>query len=188
VNNSGTPAESDGDDLRDAALDASFSGFFQRHYRQVLRFLSRQEADRQLVEDVAQEAFMAAREKWAQVREFTNPVAWVLRVARNILAGKQKARVRRPAVPLDEEMIRESVPPADPDEAEELLATWLRRLPPRQGEVFALVHDDFSDREIGQILGLAYSTVRTYKADARERLRRMAEEAGFGVPAGRRRR
>ncbi|WP_369938731.1 sigma factor-like helix-turn-helix DNA-binding protein [Plantactinospora sp. BB1] len=47
--------------------------------------------------------------------------------------------------------------------------------------------DGWSDDEIAAILGIAYNTVRTYRQEARSRLKELAQQAGFDTPSGRER-
>ncbi|BCJ56284.1 hypothetical protein Asp14428_77590 [Actinoplanes sp. NBRC 14428] len=185
-------AAADGDEtaetLREAALDATFSGFFTRHHAAVERYLHRLEADRGMVEDVTQEAFLAVRTKWADVQHYTDPRAWAMAVARNMLRDEQKRRGRTPALFFDDIGMPEVPAPADPAEAEDLLASWIQLLPPRMGEVFSLSLDGMADRAIALTLGISHNTVREYKVEARRKLKHLAEADGFTTPAGRRRR
>jgi RNA polymerase sigma-70 factor (ECF subfamily) len=184
----GEQLEGAAEELHRAALDATFTGFFSRHQPTVLRFLSRLESDRGLVEDVVQEAFLATRAKWADVQSYGNPLAWVIAVARKILSTNQAKRGRRPTVFLDDAVAEEIVAPTDAREADELLAGWLRTMQPRLAAVWSLSQEGWPDREIALTLGLSHNTVRGYKAEARSKLQQLAQDAGFCTPAGRRRR
>jgi len=77
--------------------------------------------------------------------------------------------------------------PADGHEARALLDSWLRQLPCRQALVMRLDVDGWSVPAIAGILGLARNTVRTYKQEARQRLRELVEASGLDAPEARRR-
>jgi RNA polymerase sigma-70 factor (ECF subfamily) len=173
--------------LRQAALDATFSGFFTANHLAVERFLHRLEPDRGMVEDVSQEAFMAVRAKWADVQAYENPQAWVMVVARNILRDHQRQRGRVRAIFFDDVRMPEIPAPATPIEADDRLAGWIQLLPPRMGEVISLSLEGLPDRAIGLALGIAHNTVRDCKVQARRKLKQLAEADGFSTPAGRRR-
>jgi RNA polymerase sigma-70 factor (ECF subfamily) len=162
-----------------AELDESFEGFCREHYLKVQRFLRARCADPDLVQEAVQEAFVTARAKWNDVRKFDKPLGWLLTTARYKLMGQLKYRRQNSMATLDEVPDRLLAAPTNPQEARELVAEWLRQLPPRQSEILQMSLDGWSDEEIARVLGVAYNTVRTYKRVARQRLRRIAEEAGF---------
>ncbi|MEH1128794.1 RNA polymerase sigma factor [Micromonospora sp. CPCC 206061] len=162
-----------------AELNASFEAFCREHYLKVQRFLQARCADPDLVQEAVQEAFVTARAKWDDVREFEKPLGWLLTTARYKLMGQLKLRRQNSMTTLDEVPDRLLAAPTNAQEARDLLAEWLRQLPRRQSEILQMSLDGWSDEEIARVLGVAYNTVRTYKRVARQRLRRIAEEAGF---------
>jgi len=179
--------EASAEELRKAALDATFTGFFTRNHLDVEVFLQRLEADRGMTEDVTQEAFMAIREKWEDVQNYQDPRAYVMGTARNILRRRQKQRGRTPTLFFDDLSLPEIAAPATPREAADLLAGWIQLLPPRMGEVMSLSCDGYPDRKIALLLGISHNTVREYKVEGRRKLLQLAVDDGFTVPAGRRR-
>jgi RNA polymerase sigma-70 factor (ECF subfamily) len=173
--------------LRNAALDATFTGFFHEHHLTVERFLHRLEADGGMVQDVGQEAFMALRAKWEDVQGYQDPLAWTLAVARNILRDHQKKRGQRRVLFFDDISMPEIPNPTDAEEADERLAGWIQLLPARMGEVISMSLAGLPDRTIALTLGISHNTVRDSKSEARKKLRQLAEADGFITPAGRRR-
>ncbi|MEJ3744081.1 RNA polymerase sigma factor [Actinomycetes bacterium KLBMP 9797] len=171
-----TPAEHE-----QAELDASFEVFCRENFVAVHRFLRTLCADEDLVQEAAQEAFIAAHAKWAHLRGFEKPMGWMYKTARNKLMTQRTRRRRHATASLDEVPAGLLAAPATSQEARDLRDSWLRRLPPRQAEVFAMSEDGWTDREIAEILAIAYNTVRAYKQEARQRLERLAAEAGFRV-------
>lgn len=184
------PAEDEeaAEKLHQAALDAGFTGFFTRNHLDVEGFLQRLEADRGMVEDVSQEAFMAIRARWEDVQHYQDPRAYVMGAARNILRRHQKQRGRTPTLFIDDLNMPEVPTPTTPREAADRLAAWVQLLPPRMGEVMSLSLDGHPDRKIALLLGISHNTVREYKVEGRRKLLQLAEDDGFTVPAGRRRR
>ncbi|MBM0274731.1 RNA polymerase sigma factor [Micromonospora tarensis] len=167
-----------------AELDATFAAFCDENFLRVERFLRARCTDRDLVDEAVQETFITARAKWAQIRGFEKPLAWVFKTARHKLLGQQSRRTRTNTTTtnLDELPPELLTQPTDPREADELLVAWLQQLPPRQAEVFVLFFDGWCDLDIAKMLGLAHTTVRAYKQQARQHLQRLAEQAGFNKP------
>ncbi|WP_305784152.1 RNA polymerase sigma factor [Symbioplanes lichenis] len=174
--------------LKQAALNASFTGFFTRNYDSVLRILGRSEYDKGMVEDVAQEAFVAVRDRWAEVQSYQKPAAYLMKVAFNKLCDHQERRGRTSTIYIDLGDMPDVAPPETPAEADDLLAGWIQLLPAQQGRVISLTLDNYPDLEIAHILGISCNTVREYKVKAKQKLQQLAEADGFITPAGRRRR
>lgn len=174
------------DELHKAMLDATFTGFFSRHRVDVERFLSSRERDRGMIEDVTQEAFAAARQKWDVVQGYDKPLAWVLFVGRRILSDHQKRRSNRPVEYLGDDIAEQACAPRTAQEAEEVVTSLLQRLPSRQAEVMRLFLDGWNCQEIAKMTCLAYNTVRSYLTEARRRMQQLAEDDGFSEPADRR--
>jgi len=181
-------ADGDAARLREAALDATFTGFFLRHHGHLERLLRRLEADQGMVEDVLQEAFVATRAKWEDVQHYTNPRAWVMAVARKKLCDHQRRRGRAPTIFFEDIGLPEAPAPTSPDEAEAQLAEWIRLLPPRMGAVIGLSLEGLTSEEIAKALGISHNTVREHRMKALQKLKHLAEDDGFTTPAGRRRR
>ncbi|MEU4550863.1 RNA polymerase sigma factor (sigma-70 family) [Micromonospora violae] len=167
-----------------AELEATFAAFCDENFLRVERHLRARCADRNLVDEAVQETFITARAKWAQIRGFDQPLAWVLKTARYKLQGQQSRRNRTNTTMTDLDTVPPEfiTQPTDPREADELLVAWLQQLPPRQAEVFVLFLDGWRDLDIAKMLGLAHTTVRAYKQQARQHLQRLAEQAGFNKP------
>lgn len=146
-----------------------FEELFERHYPDVLRYALVLTNNREDAEDVAAETFARAWRAFAQRREPQgSPLPWLLTIARNIATDWWR-RLSRRATRL---FPRTDADPQDAVESRLWLASLVRVLPPRQREVIALrYHRDLSDREIGRIMGLTESGVRSLVARAIETLR-----------------
>jgi len=174
----------DGARRRNDELHESLVRFIQANDRPIKRFLQRVCNDPGLVEDAFQEALIVALAEWDVVSQHERPILWVRKAAWYKL--QELRRSRREVVGLDEAAPAPLTDPSTQWEAEEMLQHLLRRLPPRQRAVLALAADGCDDEEICRQLGLALTTVRTYKSAARTKFKELAEEAGY--QAGTRRR
>ena len=135
--------------------------------------------DRTLAEDVTQEAWLRAVRDWRRKGPPDKPLAWLITVARNLLASYY--RRKRPA-PLD------SVSPGEVLEAFEdgragrsaeiaaMVCHALARLPDAEARLLEAFH--FEDRRVAQIAaisGLSERAVEGRLRRARQRLRRELE-------------
>src|SRR3954471_18519056 len=153
----------DDDQRRRAELKESLARFVSDNYSNVLQFLLRQCFDRHLAEDALHEALIVTMDKWAVVSTHEKPLYWVRRTAWHKLLTLHDQQRWRDIVPL-EHVPYEIVEPATPHEAEMLLQQVLAHLPLQQRAVLALMVEGNSDIEIALQLGLAVTTVRTYKS------------------------
>jgi RNA polymerase sigma-70 factor, ECF subfamily len=121
-------------------------------------------------EDIVQEAFTRAYERWREVGRMDRPDLWVHRVALNLatsrlrrLASEQRALAR---------VVRSRKEPRSVTfEREQYFWELVGRLPSRQAHVVALRYaGDLSVREIAQVVGVAEGTVKAQLHTARMRL------------------
>ena len=103
-----------------------FGEFYLASYRRLLRQVFAVTGDLAEAEDLLQEAFARASSRWAAIRGYDNPEAWVRRVALN-LAGMAAKRLRRRALALMRLGPPPVVPALSPDALDLHLA--LRSLP-----------------------------------------------------------
>jgi RNA polymerase sigma-70 factor (ECF subfamily) len=162
-----------------AASDVEgFEAIYATHYRDVYRYvllaLRRPDDAEDIVSDTFDRAFAAWRSGHGPAGR---PLPWLIVIARRIVVDRwRRARLLR-WLPLAGQQ-RKAVDPADADDqlgrAEFWL--WLERLaaalPERQREVVLLRYQrDLSDEDIGEILGLSASGVRTLASRAIAALR-----------------
>lgn len=153
----------------------SFDRFYRREYRPVLALAYVISGNPSTAEELTQEAFIAAYQRWDSVE---NPEGWV----RTVLANKAKSSLRRKYVEVRalvrlgpaREMTVDSLPA-------ETAHFWteVRRLPARQAQSLALFYlEDRSTAEIAEILGCSDSTARVHLSRGRRALAdRLAKEA-----------
>ena len=135
-----------------------------RLYRAALAILGHpQEA-----EDAVQDAFVRYLEKAPEKLE--HPSAWLMRVLVNGCKSRLRLSWRRVA-PLPE-----TLPAPGPEERQEL--EELFSLPPKDRAVIHLhYYEGYSTDEIAQILGQRPGTIRSRLSRAREKLRKLLEDA-----------
>jgi RNA polymerase sigma-70 factor (ECF subfamily) len=150
-----------------------FEELFERHYRDVFRYAMVLTNSREDAEDVAAETFARAWKAFGERREpHGPPLPWLLTIARNIATDWWRRLSRRATQILP----RQDSDPRDRVESLLWLESLVQALPPRQREVIALrYHQDLSDREIGRVMGLSASGVRSLVARAIQTLRQHPE-------------
>lgn len=162
----------------------SFDHFYEDQYASVVRLAVVLTGRRDLGEELAQDGFLAAFDRWNAVGGFDDPGAWVRRVVTNrcVSSGRRHvteqrllARLRGRRLDID--------PPASADDE---LWALVRALPKRQAQVLALAFvEDRSVADIAEILGCGQETVRTHLRRGRltvaERLGLLNDEGGDDV-------
>jgi RNA polymerase sigma-70 factor (sigma-E family) len=151
------------------ATAASFEAFYRSEYHRILNVVRLLTGDQDTAEDVVQESFAAAYNRWASLGTYDRPGAWVRRVALNrAVSGLRRRRVERRA--LERLGVRDATawPPDDPDDA---LWAAVRRLPARQAQVVALVYvEDLRVADVADVLDCSAGSVKQHLTRARARL------------------
>ena len=132
-----------------------------------------------VAEDLVQEAFLRAHQRWDTVGTYQRPGAWVRRVVLNLatsrgrrVAAEARALLRLSGRRADDDR---DLTGADPD-----LWRAVRRLPRRQAQVLALYYvEDLPVTGIAEVLDIAEGTVRATLHQARSALvGRLGEDGG----------
>jgi len=146
-------------------FDARF-GAVRRRLVRICSALVGDEAD-----DVVQDTYLAARDRFGKLRDPASFEAWVIRIAINRCMDRHRRSSR-----IEPMGSRERIPsPASRDAG---LRELIEQLPPRERTTVVL-HYGYGYRleEIGRLLGLSHTNVRTIIARARQRLLRGWREA-----------
>lgn len=158
----------------DAGGTSTFEQFFRDEYRRLLPVLRAVTGDRDLAEDLAQEALAKAQRDWEQVVTFDRPSAWLRRVAMNAMVNTWRRR-RREAAAM--ERVGTAAGPVDVslelagDDDE--LWVHVRGLPDQQRWAVALHYvEDLPIAEVAEVLGCSEGTVKTHLSRARGTLGR----------------
>jgi RNA polymerase sigma-70 factor (sigma-E family) len=140
-------------------------------------------ADQQLAEDLLQTALERAARRWARIED---PEAYVRRVMLHESVSWWR-RWRRRETPVSELPERpNSVDPTTSVDTRRALRAALLSLGPRQRAVLVLRYlEDYSERQVAEILGCAPSTVSSQAARALARLRELCPELDDDTEASR---
>jgi RNA polymerase sigma-70 factor, ECF subfamily len=154
-------AEATGAGRRPAAADvegAGFDDFYDATATRLVRYAYALTGNIADAQDIAQEAFARAWQRWDSVRGFDSPEAWVRRVATNLATSRfRRDRTARAAAPY---LIAADIPEISPDTV--ALIAALRTLPERQRVVVVLHY--LADLPIGQIAAELRCPVGSVKA------------------------
>ena len=156
----------------------SFDAFFLSEYRRVVALAVALCGRRNVAEEIAQDAFVAAFRHWSKISRYDDPAAWVRRVAANLATSSLRRRSREARALLRLSGRRgEVVEPTIED-----TAFWnaVRKLPRRQAQCIALHYlEDLRYAEIATVLEIAEATVRVHVHAARRALAtQLGEDAG----------
>jgi RNA polymerase sigma-70 factor (ECF subfamily) len=152
-----------------------FADFYRLEFPRVVRTITVMTHDRELAQEVAQEAFIKTYAKWSMVSGFKHADMWVRKVAVR-LAIRAAAKDRHLEVFTTDHDRAVELSPTDFD----LLAT-IAKLPRRQAATVALFYlEDRSTTEIAQILDCSEATVSVHLHRARKALaEHLREEVGI---------
>ena len=150
----------------------AFERLYRRHVTRI-HTLCRRMVGPELSEDVLQDVFIRAWEKFSLFRGQSAFGTWLYRVAINVClarrekAGKQRDRFRKDVIALERARA-----PRQQTEHRMDLDRAIDTLPPRAREVFVL-HDveGYKHREIGDMLGISTGTSKSQLHEARMALR-----------------
>jgi RNA polymerase sigma-70 factor (ECF subfamily) len=154
----------------------SFEAFYRSNYRQVLTCVFGL-TEPALAEDVTQEAFFAASQRWDEVGGLDNPGAWVRRVAINRAASAYHRRMAEARAVLRlSGRLHIGVPPMS-EPAEEVWRA-VRSLPRRQREAIVLcLVAGYSRSEAADMMSVSAETVKTHLERGRQALAETLKES-----------
>lgn len=137
--------------------ELDFDGFYAAHFQSLTIQLYAYTGDLAAAQDVVQEAFCRALDRWKRVSALDDQLAWVRRVAWN-LATSQWRRARTAALFLRRHR-PETVPAPGPDRV--ALAAALATLPAQHRRVVVLHYlADLPVRDIAEQIGVPEGTVK----------------------------
>jgi RNA polymerase sigma-70 factor (ECF subfamily) len=162
--------------LVDAARSdpARFEALYRKYLAQVYSYAFYELGDHHDAEDATERTFIAALTNLHRFEERARPEdgngastfrVWLFRIARNVVADRQRARFRRPEEGLDAAAAVSSAadPAAEVARREEASAAWqaVARLPgDRRRAVVLRFVDEMSTSEIAGVLGRSEGAVR----------------------------
>lgn len=153
----------------------NFDAFYRAQYPSVVRLAYSLCGSMPVAEELAQEAFVTAHDRWQRIAGFDRPDLWVRRVVinRSISYRRRQASERRAV----ERIGAERTPVEEQNVGDEEVWRALRSLSPRQAEVLALFYvEDQPLSAVAAILGLGEETVKTHLKRGRAALAERLEE------------
>ena len=157
-----------------------FDTFYAANRDQIARGLSLSLRNPDLGAEAADEAFVRACQRWAEVSTFTNPQGWVYRVAmnwaRSWLRRARREREKRPML-VEAEFAEDQIVDVDLERALERLA------PNHRTVVVARFFMEWSVEETAEALGIRPGTVKSRLSRALNQLAGELGENPTFVPA-----
>ncbi len=151
-----------------------FEAFFESNYQALLRVIYLVTGDRYEAEDLAQEAFARAYERWDRIRAMENPSGYVYRMAFN----SYRSRLRRMAMATRRTLTQRESDPISESDDRDAIRRALATLPDAQRAALVLVEWlGMSSEEAGHILGVSAGAVRVRVSRAKQSLRFVTERA-----------
>jgi len=153
--------------MAEAAARQDFDDFYTRSAPRLIRHGYALTGDLAEAQDIAQEAFARAWQRWPAVRDCDSPEAWVRRVATNLAASRwRRIRVARAAAGQAAEQL---APEVSTDTV--ALVVGLRTLPERQRTVLVLHYMcDMTVDQIAVELGCPPGSVKSWLSRGRTAL------------------
>jgi len=153
-----------------------FEAFFGKHYEPLLRTMYLVTGDRHEAEDLAEDAFVRAFERWDRIRRMENPSGYVYRIALNA----HRSRLRRIAAATKRPVSLDPTDPIADSDDRDSIRRLLAMLPDGQREVLVLIEWlGMTSEEAGDVLGISAGAVRVRLTRAKQALRFVSE----GAPA-----
>lgn len=151
-------------------IQLDFTDWYHGHWRRVVATLTLVVGDAEVAEDATAEAFTRALASWPAVSRYTDPTAWVYRVALNeVRSPWRRGRHERAALArLAACPTALGAPPEPPNTA---LWSAVKDLPERMRTAVALRYvADMPEAEIAEAMRITRGTVASTLHDARRRL------------------
>ena len=137
---------------------------YRENYARLVRIAYSITGRRDDAEELVQESFITAQQRWGTVREYDDPPAWLRHVVVNrCLSFQRRSGSQARAVALLES--HNATPPPDVtlSDHDDTLWTAVRGLPKMQAAVIGLMFiDDQSAAQTAALLGCSEDTVRTH--------------------------
>ncbi len=155
--------------------EAEFTSLYHARFSDLSAQLYAYVGDASEAQDIVQEAFTRAWQRWDQIGKYEDPVAWVRRVAWNLATSRHRRLgvIRRF---LARSTPPENAPPPSPDHV--VLITALRRLSANQRRAMVLHYlADMSVADIARECGVAEGTVKSWLHRGRAELGKYLAES-----------
>ncbi len=146
----------------------AFAILYERYVDRIYTYIYYRTGEAREAEDLTARVFYRALAHMPEFSQRGAPfVAWLYRIAHNLVANWRRDRGRHPELPLDDLLrvqTHEATPHTQAERAEDnrALLEAMRRLPPERQQLLILKFvDDLSNEEIGQILGRSEGAIKS---------------------------
>jgi RNA polymerase sigma factor (sigma-70 family) len=157
-----------------ASESLSFDDFYKREHRHVLALAFVLTGNQWVAEDTAQDAFTAAFRRWQAIVAYDSPSAWIRRVTCNRAASVLRRRMREAKAVM--RLAGRTQTYIELDQGDQAFWDAVRGLPPRQAQAVALYYmEDYSVRQISEVLDCSEGTVKTHLSRARDAVARQLQ-------------
>jgi RNA polymerase sigma factor (sigma-70 family) len=169
------PAEASAEPSADASSEPlTFDDFYRSEFGHVLGLAFVLTGNQWVAEETAQDAFTAAFRRWRSIAAYDSPGAWVRRVTCNRAASVLRRRVREAKALM--RLVGRTQLYIELAEGDEAFWQAVRRLPTRQAQAVALYYmEDYSVREVAEVLDCSEGTVKTHLSRARDAIARQLQ-------------
>jgi len=152
----------------------TFDDFYRQEHRHVLGLAFVLTGNQWVAEDTAQDAFTAAFRRWRSIVTYDSPSAWIRRVTCNRAASVLRRRVREAKALM--RLVGRTQSYIELDDGDDAFWQAVRQLPPRQAQAVALYYmEDYSVRQIAEVLDCSEGTVKTHLSRARDAVARQLQ-------------
>lgn len=178
----------DGDQL-------AFETLYERYNDRICRYLTRMTGDDGVGCELTQEVFLKAWEALPGLRDPARFASWLYRIATNRVYNHQEHARLLPMIPWEEYATRAETPslagPEEQVEEAELLKLALARVSPTYRPCLILyVVEEYSQRQIAELLQIKETSIGKYVSRGKEELRqiyrRLTNEPGASIRGGKR--
>ncbi len=159
----------------------AFNEFYQLTHKRVYRYLYRILRDEQMAEDVLIETYT---EVWRSARRFrgdSQVLTWVIGIARNLAMNlARKKKINELDIDSVHNQLVVQAHCVEESERAELIARAIDLISANHREVLDLVFfQEFTYKEISQLIGIPVNTVKTRVFYAKEELRNTLKDMGI---------
>ena len=173
----------------------AFEVLYERYNDRICRYLSRMIGNDGIGCELTQEVFLKAWEALLSLRDPSRFAGWLYRIATNRAHNYQQHAKLLHMIPWEEYAMKEETPsiagPEEQVEEAELLKLALARVSPTYRACLILyVVEEYSQRQIAELLQMKESSIGRYVSRGKEELRqiyrRLANESELSIRGGKR--
>jgi RNA polymerase sigma-70 factor, ECF subfamily len=174
---------------------SAFEVLFERYNDRICRYMSRMVGDDGIGCELTQEVFLKTWEALPDLRDPSRFASWLYRIATNRAYNFQQHAKLLHIIPWEEYIMKEETHsiagPEEQVEEAELLKLALARISPTYRPCLILyVVEEYSQRQIAELLQIKETSIGRYVSRGKEELRqiywRLTRESGLSIRGGKR--